>query len=69
MGRLPAARQQTQTVPSLAEMASRAQKPDRPKVPVTVTEIPVTPAEAAKVPQPAPPEVNVRTGRQDGGTE
>jgi len=57
MGKLNPARVQTTTLLSVGEMESRAQKPQRPQVPVSTASIPVTPAEAAKVPNPAPPDV------------
>jgi len=46
-------------VPTIASMESRAQKPQRPQVPVSAESIPVTPAEAAKVPSLAPADVAV----------
>jgi hypothetical protein len=57
-------RSQTTTMPSIADMESRQQKPSRPQVPISVVSQPVTPAEALKNPTQniAPPEVNVTTG-------
>jgi hypothetical protein len=59
MGKLNPARVQTQNLVSVAAMESRAQKPQRINLPVTVESIPVTPAETAKVPHQAPPEIAV----------
>jgi hypothetical protein len=61
MGRPNPARVQTTTLVSVADLESRAQKPPRPQVPISVDSIPVTPAEAQKVPNPVPPSVAVET--------
>ncbi len=54
----PASRM-TQIIPSIAEMESRAQKPQRPQIAVSIDNVPVSPAEAVKVPVHAPPGIAV----------
>ena len=62
-GEVGSAAPSKQPLVSVAEMESRAQKTPRPQIPLSLENLPLTPADGDGIPRPVMPDVAVETKR------